>query len=111
MEIPDKGPLQAPILMESAVDGPHASPPADAPKGPADSSGKDSVRLTDAGREFNRAVDQVQTLPDVRLERVMQLKQQLAQGTYRVEGRRIAVNMIDESMENNSVLKHINTKA
>ena len=110
MEIPEKGPLQAPIAGKKPAKGPQPSTQAD-PDAASGGVNGDTIRLTDRGRTFNRAVDQAHSLPDVRMDRVRQLKQQLAQGTYRVEGRRIAVNIIDESMENDSVLKQIDTKA
>ena len=109
MEIPEKGPLHGPVAGEKPAEGPQQAPQTDPVPMPAKS--KDTVSLTEKGREFNNAVDHARELPDVRLDRVMQLKLQLAQGTYRVEGNRIAVGMIDESMENDSVLKHIDTKA
>ena len=111
MEIPDKGPLQAPIAGKRSAEGPQQSSQVDPDEVPDNDVGRDTIGLTDSGRAFNSAVDQARTLPDVRMDRVMQLKRQLAQGTYRVEGSRIAVNMMDESMENDSVLKHIDTKA
>ena len=111
MEIPDKGPLHAPVAGEGPVEGLQQSQQTDPEEETDNDIGSDTVRLTDKGRDFNSAVDQARTLPDVRMDRVMQLKRQLAQGTYRVEGSRIAVNMMDESMENDSVLKHIDTKA
>jgi len=110
MEIPEKGPLLAPATGKRSAEGKQQSPLADLDGRPLSKTSRDTVRLTDRGRELNSAVDQARSLPDVRLDRVMQLKQQLAQGTYRVEGNRIAVNMIDESIENNTVLKHIDTK-
>jgi len=110
MEIPEKGPLLAHATGRRPTEGPQQSPQADLDGIPSSNTKRDTVRLTDRGRELNSVVDQARSLPDVRLDRVMQLKQQLAQGTYRVEGNRIAVNMIDESIENNNVLKHIDTK-
>jgi len=110
MEIPHKGPLQAPLAGERTTEGPQQSAQAD-PEDAVDDIGRDTIRLTDRGRAFNSAVKQARTLPDVRMDRVMQLKRKLAQGTYRVAGSRAAVNMIEESMENDSVLKHIDTKA
>ena len=111
MEIPEKGPLQAPIAGKRPADGSQQQSTQTDPAAASGDTDGDTIRLTDRGRTFNSAVDQARTLPDVRMDRVMQLKQKLAQGTYRVEGRQIAVNMIDESMENDSVLKHIDTKA
>lgn len=111
MEIPDKGPLHGPVAGERPAEGPQQAPQTHPGKLPSKSAGRDTVSLTAKGREFNNAVDHARALPDVRMDRVMQLKRQLAQGTYRVEGTRIAVGMIDESMENNHVLKQIDTKA
>jgi len=110
MEIPEKGPLLAQVTGERPAEGHQQSSP-DLSGTPPSNASKDTVRLTDQGRELNGVVERVRSLPDVRMDRVMQLKQQLAQGTYRVEGSRIAVNMIDESLENDNVLKHIDTKA
>jgi anti-sigma28 factor (negative regulator of flagellin synthesis) len=35
------------------------------------------------------------------------LKRRLEEGTYRLEGRRIAASMINEAVENNHILDHI----
>jgi flagellar biosynthesis anti-sigma factor FlgM len=75
-----------------------------------ETDGRDTVSLTESGREFKAAVDRARSLPDIRLERVQLLRQQLEKGTYRVEANRIAVGMIDETIENNNALKHIDTK-
>ena len=57
------------------------------------------------------AVEHAYLLPEIREDRVMRLKRQLEEGSYRVKGNRIAVNMINETMENNHVLKHLDTNA
>ena len=109
MEIPEKGPLPILPIGESTADDRNErsiEPPVTSPAG----GRGDMVSLTERGREFNLAIDQARSLPDVRLERVQLLRQQLEKGTYRVEADRIAVNMIDETVENNSALKHIDTK-
>ena len=107
MEIPEKGPM-LPLPAGDPAGDPRRERPTEPIErhGPA---GKDTVSLTARGREFKAAVEQAQTLPDIRLDRVEQLKRQLAAGTYRIEGDRIAVGMIDETLENNTVLKHIDT--
>ena len=111
MEIPDKGPLHGPAAGEKPAEGSQQLSQSHSGKVPTRSIGKDTVSLTDKGREFNNAVDHARALPDVRLDRVMQLKRQLEEGTYRVKGQRIAVNMINETLENNHVLQHIDTNA
>lgn len=72
---------------------------------------KDTVDLTKSGRDVNAALKDAHSLPDVREDRVTQLRRQLEEGTYRVNGPIIAVNMIDEALENNQVIKHIDSMA
>lgn len=110
MEIPEKGPLQPlPVRDGSNEDRPPL--PAEPYREQTKTDQRDSVSLTQSGREIKTAVDLTRLIPEIREDRVLQLKRQLEKGTYRVEGDRIAVNMIDESIENNTVLKHIDTKA
>ncbi|MCB2147981.1 MAG: flagellar biosynthesis anti-sigma factor FlgM [Deltaproteobacteria bacterium] len=111
MEIPEKGPLPSPPTHNRAAEElphPTVEPTAGVQRKTA---GRDIVSLTERGREFKAAAELVHLLPEIREDRVMQLKRQLEEGTYRVKGHRIAVNMINETMENNYVLKHIDTKA
>ncbi len=110
MHIPEKGPIPAHRAGERPAEGLRQSSQANPHSHDSGGPGRDTVRLTDNGREFTRAIDQARSLPDVRADRVAQLKHQLDQGTYRVEGNRIAVSMIDESVENNTVLNRIDTK-
>lgn len=72
---------------------------------------QDTVDLTTSGREVNAALKDARSLPDVREDRVTQLRRQLERGTYRVNGHGIAANMIGEALENNQVIKHIDSKA
>ena len=112
MEIPEKGHLQRSVAGERSAEGALQSPQTDPGSVPAKGAENfDTVRLSGTVREATKAVERARQLPDVRMERVMQLKRQLAEGTYRVEGNRIAVGMMDESIENENVLKHIDTKA
>jgi len=110
MEIPEKNPLPAPSAQHlSAEEVLH--PATELRGGQSKTAEKDTVRLTERGREFKAAAEQAHFLPEIREERVMQLKRQLEEGTYRVKGHRIAVNMINETLENNHVLKHIDIEA
>jgi flagellar biosynthesis anti-sigma factor FlgM len=108
MEIPEKGALPPLTGSNPLTD----ERPGRLAKGGTvlETDGRDTVSLTAKGREFKAAFDQARSLPDIRLERVQLLRQQLEKGTYRVEADRIAVGMIDETVENNSALKHIDTK-
>ena len=110
MEIPEKGllhSLPAPNRLIEVL-----SPPPDKTTGmQGKAAEKDTVRLTERGRAFKAAAEHVHLLPEIREDRVMALKRQLEEGTYRVKGHHVAESMINEALENNNVLKHIDTKA
>jgi negative regulator of flagellin synthesis FlgM len=46
------------------------------------SLGKDKVELSGKSAEFSKLVDQLKQLPDVRQDRVNELKQKIASGNY-----------------------------
>jgi flagellar biosynthesis anti-sigma factor FlgM len=73
--------------------------------------GKDTVSFTEKGRELKTATQHARLVSDIREDRVMRLKRQLEEGSYHVRGDRIAGNLIDETLENNTILKHIDTRA
>jgi len=106
MEIPEKGPLRMLPFQNRSTE---ASPSSTAePAGrPAKTTPADSVRLSAEGSQFATAVRHAQRVPDIREDRVMRLKRRLEEGTYRLEGRRIAASMINEAVENNHILDHI----
>lgn len=109
MEIPEKGPLRALSTRDGSVETLLQSS-LEPGRIRSEAAGKDTVSLTETGREFRTAVHHVHGLPEIREDRVMQIKRRLEEGSYRIEGHRIAVDMINETLENNHVLKHIDTK-
>lgn len=110
MKIPENPPLQATSAGDRPSDD-SAQTVITATGGRTKADTRDTVSLTEKGREYRSAVHQAQMLPDVRMDRVTALRRQLADGTYRVEGDRVASSMMDETVENNTVLKHIDLKA
>ena len=56
----------------------------------------DRVQLSPQAQEMQRALDAVAAQPDVRAERVAELRQQVADGTYEVDARAIASRMVRE---------------
>jgi flagellar biosynthesis anti-sigma factor FlgM len=108
MQIPEKGPL--PILPVSSRIVENRPQPA------ADSSGvrrrsvqNDTVSLTEPGQHVKAAVLHARSLPEIREDRVVRLKRQLEEGSYRVKGDRIAEDLINETLENNNALKPSDT--
>ena len=106
MEIPEKGSLRMlPVQNRSTEALPSLT--AKPSEGRSIASPADSVRLTTKSSDFAAAVKDAKGLPEIREDRVMRLKRQLEEGTYHIEGSRIAANMLNETIENNSVLEHI----
>jgi negative regulator of flagellin synthesis FlgM len=60
----------------------------------------DSVTLSDSARTLATARTAVQNAPDVRQQKVADIKQQLSDGTYQVSSRVLARKMLDTSSQN-----------
>jgi len=61
----------------------------------------DSVELSPRAKEMQEAMKILETLPDVREEKVAQIRQQIEEGSYEIDGKKIAEKMIKESVMNN----------
>lgn len=72
------------------------------------SSGADKIELSDQAKEANRAFAELKKLPEIRQEKVGEIKNQVETGTYNIDGNKIAVSMLNESFENNAILNAIN---
>ena len=71
---------------------------------PAETSSKpavrgDSVNLSPAVDRFNKATEFLKDIPEVRADRVQELKSQIETGSYNVNGKDVAAKMIS-SMKN-----------
>jgi flagellar biosynthesis anti-sigma factor FlgM len=61
---------------------------------------KDRVLLSPMAKEIQMANSQLQGIPDVRTEKVTEIKNQISQGTYPVSSEKIAHRLIGESLLN-----------
>lgn len=61
----------------------------------ASEGSKDSLEISQMGKDFQIAKAAVQASPDIRQDRVDQIRSQLASGTYSVSGRDIADRLAD----------------
>jgi negative regulator of flagellin synthesis FlgM len=68
----------------------------------------DKVRLSARAREVQEAANAMAKIPDVREEKVQQVKMEVDSGTYKVVGNKVARDMLRETFENNMVLSRIN---
>jgi negative regulator of flagellin synthesis FlgM len=57
----------------------------------------DSVTLSDSARSLAAARESVKNAPDVREQKVAEVKQRISDGTYSVESRVLARKLLDQS--------------
>ena len=67
----------------------------------------DKVQLSTQAKEVQEAASALAKLPDVREEKVQQVKMAVERGTYRVVGHKVAMDMLKETFENNMALSQI----
>ena len=65
--------------------------------GPAKKADGDSVRLSDGAREVQEAMRVMKELPEIRADKVAELKSKVDEGIYQPDGRKIAFNLLKES--------------
>lgn len=71
---------------------------ADKQAGSAATKPNEKVDLSTMAREIQQAKVEVSKLPDVREEKVQEIKSQVEKGTYNVSGEQIANKMVGESI-------------
>ena len=59
---------------------------------------EDKVVLSPKAKEVQEATKLIKELPDIREEKVAKLKEKVDQGTYRIDGKKIAFKMLKESI-------------
>jgi len=60
----------------------------------------DTVNISDAAKEIQEVSKQLDDIPDVRTEKVQQLKNEIENGTYKIKSEEIAEKMLRESLFN-----------
>ena len=63
----------------------------------------DKVKLSQTMRDVNAAREQLDSIPDIQEERVAEIRDQIDKGTYRIDGKKIAFNMIREAFIDETV--------
>ena len=63
-------------------------------------SSEDRVLLSPMAKEIQMANNQLQEIPDVQVEKVAEIKNQIAQGSYQVSSEKIAHHIMGESLLN-----------
>ena len=63
----------------------------------------DTVELSQTAKELQEARKQLDAIPDVRMDKVEELKDQIEKGTYEGDSEEIAKKMLQESLFNDIV--------
>ncbi len=61
---------------------------------------EDKVILSQEGKKIQEAKKLMDSIPDIREEKVAKIKAQIENGTYQVEEKKLAAKMIKESLLN-----------
>ncbi len=69
-------------------------------------AGKDSVSLSSGSRDVQKVKDILQETPDVRMEKVAELKARIESGNYNVDSRQLADKMLADLLDEESLLSH-----
>ena len=60
----------------------------------------DTVELSDMGKRVQEANKQLENIPDIREDKVAQLKEQVENGTYEIDAEKVADKMLRDSLLN-----------
>lgn len=74
----------------------NASKPAAKTQAPAGVSFKDKLNISSAGKDLQVAKEAVNSAPDVRMDRVNEIKNAIANGTYSVSGEDFADKILEK---------------
>jgi negative regulator of flagellin synthesis FlgM len=66
------------------------------PEGPSPADRKDRVSLSPQAKELLNAQRALAAMPDVRAEKVDEIKARIADGSYRIDSEKIAAKMIQQ---------------
>jgi negative regulator of flagellin synthesis FlgM len=68
--------------------------------GSGDSISKDEVVLSPEAKQIQKAKELIDSLPDIREEKVAEIRARIEAGEYQIDGEKIASKMIEESLLN-----------
>ena len=93
------------IGIDAYVNQVHERNKVDAPENKAENPAvkSDTVVISDAARRVQEARRQLDEIPDVREDKVAQLRNQIQNGTYEIDSEKIASKMIKEGLFNDAL--------
>ncbi len=66
-------------------------------------AGTDTVVISDAAKRLQEAHRQLENIPDIRQDKVAELKRQVESGTYQIRAEKTAARLIKESLINDGL--------
>lgn len=100
MQISDKNQTVSADVYASQVQARQKTEPHGEKAGRPHGINDDTVVISDAARRIQEAQQQLKAIPDVRVDKVAELKAQIEKGTYEIKPDEIAGKMIRESLLN-----------
>ena len=97
MEITNKSQAISDAYVKQ-VQGPPKTEPAGEKDAQPQELKTDTVVISDAAKRIQEAQKQIQTIPDVRTDKVAEIRNQIESGTYEIKADEIAGKMIKESL-------------
>ncbi len=99
MEITGKGSsVNMRAYMSNLKDKQKMEPVSEKPVSPKTEG--DKVVLSPRAKEIVEAKKMIDSMPDIREEKVAAIKKEIENGTYKVDGKKVALNIIKESILN-----------
>jgi len=98
MEITPKNPIDTDAYVNHIND--KQKPEITSDKAASQVAKTDKVEISEAAKEIQEVRKQLDNTPDVRTEKVEQLKNQIENGTYEIKSEEIAEKMLKESLFN-----------
>ena len=98
MEITPKDSVNIDAYVNQVQDKDKADAAAEQPE--QKQSKADTVALSDAAKDIQEAQKQLEAIPEVREDKVAQLKEQIENGTYEIDEEKLADKILKDSLLN-----------
>jgi negative regulator of flagellin synthesis FlgM len=101
MEIPGNGFRAKGKTIQSSINVGNKTASTKSPVGTSSTDGSEQIAISSKAKEIQKATEVLNAAPDIRIEKVDQIKEQIMNGNYRVSSQKLAEkilkNIITES--------------
>ena len=100
MEIDKNQPIQLDTHVNQVQDRNRLGAYSNRPRAEKAAIKTDTVHISETAKRIQETKKQLEALPDVREEKVAELKRQIENGTYRIDAEKLAAKMIKDALIN-----------